>query len=117
MIPLMALGRGARGAQLFPQVGVQLRCPAAAESSARTRSGTWAGHRDRQNLHLALQSRYRGSRRMVFTRPRPNPDISLADRRPRLDESRRGLRRERELKRGPLWYVRLAYQTVESIQD
>jgi len=61
-----------------------------------------------KNLHLALQSRYRGSRSMVFTRPPPNPDISLADRRPRLDESRRGLRRERELKRGPLWYVRLS---------
>src|ERR1700740_1409204 len=38
----------------------------------------------------------------------PNPDIGLADRRPRLDKSRRGLRKERGLKRGPLWYVRLS---------
>src|SRR5260370_32473696 len=43
----------------------------------------------------------------ALSRRTPNPDISLADRRPRLDESRRGLRRERELKRGPLSYVRL----------
>jgi hypothetical protein len=32
---LLALGCGAGGAQLLPQVGVKLRCPAAAESSAR----------------------------------------------------------------------------------
>jgi len=31
----MALGCGASCAQLLPQVGVKLRCPAAAESSAR----------------------------------------------------------------------------------
>ena len=36
------------------------------------------------------------------------PAVPSTWRRPRLDELRRGLRRERELKRGPLWYVRLS---------
>src|SRR3984893_3860864 len=33
--PLLALGCGASGAHLVPEVGVKLRCPAATEASAR----------------------------------------------------------------------------------